>query len=334
MRTRSRANALTIAAIDHDALRTVFKHLSAADLQAALRSCKQWSALATDDALWRGRTLNEWPGLLAMNAPVSKWAWKERYMSLWRAENAAPPDEGEDEALTLAALNEAYEFVVHVKDAAGQLIATGTAPVELTDVEAYAGPVMGGNGANCGDGVQICANFPTAFSLPSGLFDYMRPAEPMDDLVRLDMHVHVARKADGKVAHFFSASLTRHCNLDECVNGSYVGGLDAIGVGSAFPHWRQLRRALPSWLPLMKHALPEFPEGGTMDVECMGGEMFVESVRDDGTPEDDIGRIESIKLAIGKTACFGQDPFAPCFRTSLTLPDMPGILASKHMHWV
>ena len=56
MRTRSQTTttaSIAATALNHDTLRTIFTSLGAADLQAALRTCKAWAALAADDALWR-----------------------------------------------------------------------------------------------------------------------------------------------------------------------------------------------------------------------------------------------------------------------------------------
>ena len=329
MRTRSQStitsqHALdhpTIVSLDHDTLRTIFTSLSAIDFQAALRTCKQWSALSTDAATWHARVLNEWSGL--PTAGVN--SWKDRYLSLWRAENNPPPVDTEDvDEFTVTKLNGAYDFVVHVKDASGKLIATGTAPVALTEVEAYAGEAMGGEGPNQDDGIRICAAFETAFDLPSGLsaeYDYIEPPLVMD-LVRIDMHIHVARKCDGKVAHFLTCGLVQPAYLDSSGDGSWFGEIDAIGVGAVYNRWSKQARAPPSWLPLMKHALPEGPADGLMNGE-------IEVGADDPFNVDEQPKsIKSIKFTFGKSTCLGEGPWAPCFRTSLTLRDMPGILAA------
>lgn len=328
MKTRSQSTTAGTVRLDNmldnDTVRLIFKHvLGGADLQAALCTCKRWAAMANDEGLWRSRVLDEWAGL----PTTSVSSWKSRYLTLWRAENSPPPPTDDDpDAFTLDVLNDAYEFVVHVK-CSGQLLATGTAPVELTSVEAYAGEAMGGAGANRHNGVAFMAGFESPFHLPSGLFDEIdHNADPpvlKMDRSRLDFCIHVMRKADAKVAHFLTCSLVQPAYLDGDGQMSY-GQAELVGVGAVHLRWRSvLARAPPSWQPLMKHALLEGPADGEMN-----GEVEIQHANDDIDADESHCPVTSIKLIVGKCTSFGEGPWAPEFRTPLTLPDMPSILAA------
>jgi len=324
--------------LDHDTLRTIFTFLSGPDIQASLRTCKPWSALASDDALWRALVRNAWSGLPTSGVT----SWKDRYVSLWGAENALPPPTNDD-AFTLAKLNGEYKFITIVKDKSGERVATGTAPVELKPVEAYVGPAMGGPGSVYDNGILICSEFEEPFDLPSELMDYSsyinQPPQPAPvwnvsamERVRLDMHIHVARTSDAKIAHFLSCSLVQP--MDEGDDGEWYGQAEAIGVGAPFLQWgyRQAR-IRPSWLSLMKHALPDGSAEGEMNGEIS---MVVDAAPEDPSKTMDTTKDNnpiktkplSMELNFGKEIYLGEGGFAPCFRTSLILPDMPAILAA------
>ena len=104
----------------------------------------------------------------------------------------------------------------------------------------------------------------------------------------------------------------------------WMGQLEAVGVGAPFLRWdHRLQRAHPSW-----HALLEAPADG----EMLG---WIEEIISITVADPDVDYeeswpscIRSIKFTFGKSTHFGQGPFGAAFRTPLTLPDMPAILAS------
>jgi len=311
--------------LDRDLLRTLFALLDGRSLQHALQTCKNWASMAKDDGLWKARVEREWPELCG-SAPAPGLAssvsvHRARYLTLWRAENISTLSaDAAPNLFALTELNSQYEFVVHVKDSSGEILASGSGPVELTSGEGRAGDAMGGGEFEVDNTLHFTAAFhPHPLCLPSSLLADSRNGENM---VHVNLSVQVRRRSDAKVSPFLTCTIDHYCFQGD---GFEYGFLTGVGIGSVVRrgYGSNQRRPLP-WVGLIKHALPYAPADGHME-----GELSAE-FNEDGLAEDldEIPPFDKIRLKFEKRACLGDGPWAPAFTTPLTLADMPDILAS------
>jgi len=324
--------------LDQDTLRCVFSKISdAQSLQQALRTCTNWAAMANDEALWQVLVQQEWPLLLPAPNPPS---WRARYLSLWRAEySRSDVRESVAERFTLSTLNASYEFLVHIKHSKGPLLATARcSPVELTVGYTEACDIcsQGEHGSQVDDTILLTARFPEGLCLPRDIF---ADNVPDDCLCWAGLSIHVARKADGKVAHFLTGNFDHYTFQDAW---KYGGELNSPGVGPPlFFHRYGSGRRNPLWAPFVKHAMVGLggtpPADGTMKMEL---EVELET-SGEGDEEDEEGRWPDqddytppaffalhLKFTKFSTPMGDMGPFSPAFNTPLTLRDMPDLLDS------
>ena len=343
-RSRSTVAPSPFLELDQDTLRFVLKSLDGVSLQRAFQTCTSWAVMASDDELWRGLVEQEWP-LLPRSGTVS---WRKRYVTLWRAEHHGPEAaDAKADVCTLSALNSDYDFLFHIKHSNGTLLATARCcPVELTEDYAEAGECcgMGEGGSRINDALLLSAKFSEGLHLPRDVFASPHRCsqalgdEPVQEPLWAGVTIHVSRKSDDKVAHLLTGNLDHYTFQDAW---RYGGQLNGPGVGSLLiNNGYSSVRSSPLWAPSVQHALIRAPVDGTMEMNL---QVELMSPGEEGEGEDTSGTEEdqwpdqndctpppffAMRLKFTKHSCFGDGPFAPTFRTPLTLPDMPHILAS------
>ena len=307
--------------LDHDLLRCVFSFLDARSLQQAFLVCKSWAGLADDEVLWKALMQSEWPELATSTCAPS--AVRHRFLSLWRAENMALAGINAD-TFTLEQLNEAYTFIVSVKDAGRRLLGSGGGAVRLTTSQAHAGAAMGGGEYDVDNAILFTCAFKECqpLCLPNGIL-----SERDDTYV--EVYVHVRRVHDEAVAHLLTCTIDHYTFQDSFEYGFLTG----VGVGPVRRrgYAENMRTGVP-WTHLITHALHDAPSDGKVTGEIETTYAEGQEVGEEYDYESVPG-LGEVRLKFAKNAVLGQEgPFAPAFETPLTLPDMPAILAS--LDWV
>jgi hypothetical protein len=321
-------------ALDRDALRCVFKLLDMVSLGRVFQTCTACAAMAEDEDLFRALAESTWPGFPMVRDNVS---WKARCVALWRAETEGPTASSTPD-MDLSHLNDAYELIVHVRRASsptsnvvdatpGALLAVAKATIELTQSEVCAGPGMGEGFLHMADNVvSIIAMFEDTLHIPEDILDG-KYAE-RQEMRWADVSIHVARKSDDRVAHLVTGCIDHYSFQGD---GFDYGNLHGVGVGRLVINdgYRAERTSVP-WASLITKAHMDAPANGSLEGEIELDLDYPEAANaNDEDPHflDSPPPVRALRMKFAKGATsLGEGPWAPCFSTPLTLPDMPGIL--------
>jgi len=198
--------------ISHDSLSVVFQSLQTQELRNASLVCRQWTATANDDAVWKQLAHRDYPlqthgALYASFETLGVAAWKPRYRLLRSRKRVPKPAVGS----VRAEMNKSFAFVFVVADESGLSV---SAPAELGEEGELIWDCRAREMNRANDNAfSLVSHFPAPAKLDAGvLLPRLDPVEADVDLesryafggVTIDLFVR--RIADGKVAHLLTSS--------------------------------------------------------------------------------------------------------------------------------